>query len=191
MRIGVRSAPAARLRAGLLAALVGLLALGADTAVGGPVADLQREATRSGWALSQNPLLRYALIALLLLVAFSLGRRYLWPALRRQFGQSAAQMTGQVGMLRQAWRYERAGDHAAAGVCYEEMGATDQAFAAYTKGGAHREAAALHERLNQLPQAAQKYELAGEPALAAALREKMGQFGRAAGLYEKDRKSVV
>lgn len=185
MRVGVRSAPAARLRAGLLAALVGLLVLGADTAVGGPVADLQREATRSGWALIQNPLLRYALIALLLLVAFSLARRYVLPALRRQFGPSAAQMTGQVGLLRQAWRYERAGDHAAAGVCYEEMGATDQAFAAYTKGGAHREAAALHERLNQLPQAAQKYELAGEPALAAALREKMGQFGRAAGLYEK------
>jgi tetratricopeptide (TPR) repeat protein len=172
-----------------LTGLPGALLASAGPALAGPIADLRRQVAQSGWALNQNPLLRYALIALLFLLAFTLARRLLWPLVQRRFGSRPAQVVaraiGQVGLLRQAWRYKRAGDYAGAGACYEEMGATDQAFAAYTNGRCHREAAALHERLNQLPQAAQTYELASEPALAAALREKMGQFARAAGLYEK------
>lgn len=166
-----------------LAWLPGTLLAWAGPALAGPIGDIRRQVARSGWALNQNPLLRYALIALLLLLAFSIARRFLWPVLQHRLG--AGRITGQVGLVRQAWRYERAGDYAAAGVCYEEMGATDQAFAAYARGGCHREAAALHERLNQHAQAAQKYELAAEPALAAAVRERMGQFARAAGLFEK------
>ena len=181
----MRTAPGHRTIARSLPGLPISLLAWAEAALAGPVGDLRRQVAHSGWALGQNPLLRYALIALLLLLAFSIARRFLWPVLQQRLGSGAARMTGQVGLVRQAWRYERAGDLAAAGACYEEMGATDQAFAAYTKGGCHREAAALHERLNQYAQAAQKYELAGEPALAAVLREKMGQFGRAAGLYEK------
>ncbi|HEU5394445.1 MAG TPA: serine/threonine-protein kinase [Candidatus Methylomirabilis sp.] len=182
MRVPVRSA----LRRCLIRALAGLpgtLLASAGPALAGPIADLRRQVAQSGWALNQNPLLRYALIALLFLLAFSIARRFLWPMLQHRLG--AGRITGQVGLVRQAWRYERARDYAAAGVCYEEMGATDQAFAAYAKGGCQREAAALHERLNQHAQAAQKYELAAEPALAAAVRERMGQFARAAGLYEK------
>ncbi|MBI4413298.1 MAG: protein kinase [candidate division NC10 bacterium] len=181
----MRTAPGHRTIARSLPGLPISLLAWAEAALAGPVGDLRRQVAHSGWALGQNPLLRYALIALLLLLAFSIARRFLWPVLQQRLGSGAARMTGQVGLVRQAWRYERTGDLAAAGACYEEMGATDQAFAAYIKGGCHREAAALHERLNQYAQAAQKYELAGEPALAAVLREKMGQFGRAAGLYEK------
>ncbi|MCI0371337.1 MAG: protein kinase [candidate division NC10 bacterium] len=174
-----------RTLASSLAGLLVTLLAWAGPALAAPAGEFRRQVAQSGWALNQIPFLRYAVVALLLLLALSIARRYLWPVLQQRLGSGAARMTGQVGLVRQAWRYERAGDLAAAGACYEEMGATDQAFAAYTKGGCHKEAAALHARLNQHSQAAQKYELAGESALAAAVREGMGQFGRAAGLYEK------
>ncbi len=168
-------------RAGLAVSLL----LWPEGAFAGPVEEVRYYLIQATWALDRNPLLRYALIALVLVLALSLARRHLWPVLQPHLGLGGGKVTGQVALIRQAWRYERAGDFPAAGACYEEMGATDQALAAYLRGKCHREAAALHERLNQHAQAAQKYELAGEVALAAAVREKMGQQSRAAGLYEK------
>ena len=105
----MRTAPGHRTIARSLPGLPISLLAWAEAALAGPVGDLRRQVAHSDWALGQNPLLRYALIALLLLLAFSIARRFLWPVLQRRLGSGAARMTGQVGLVRQAWRYEQIG----------------------------------------------------------------------------------
>jgi tetratricopeptide (TPR) repeat protein len=185
VRIGVSFARGHRVLTSWLAGLPVSLLLWPAGALAGPVEEIRYQLNQATWVINRNPLLRYALIALVLLLALSLARQHLWPVLQLYLGLGGGKVTGHVALIRQAWRYERARDFTAAGACYEEIGATDQALAAYLRGNCHREAAALHERLNHHAQAAQKYELAGEVALAAGVREKMGQHSRAAGLYEK------